>query len=95
MKPIRLGHRQPSLRICRRASSKVLVETRLFGRNAMRGIILEQSVQQVDAGLVETRYDLGGFLAAPFGEGGFEVREGGDTWPVRFVGSAEESVERF
>ena len=76
----------------RRASLlKVRVHASLLCGDAAGGVVDEHVLQQVLAEVVEAGDEVGVEVAAPFGEGGFEVGEGGYAGPVEFGGCAEEA----
>lgn len=76
----------------RTALLEVGVHASLLSGDAAGGVVDEHVLEQVLAEVVEARDQVGVEVAAPFGEGGFEVGEGGYAGPVEFGGCAEEAI---
>lgn len=75
----------------RAALLKVRVHAGLLGGDAAGGVVDEHVLEQVLAEVVEAGDEVGVEVAAPLGEGGFEVRERGYAGPVKFGGGSEEA----
>lgn len=80
--------------MCRAALLKVGVHASLLGGDATGRVVDEHVLEQVLAEVVESGDQVSAKVAAPFGEGGFEVGEGGYAGPVEFGGCSEEARGR-
>ena len=80
-----------SARVRRAPLLKVRVHAGLLGGDAAGRVVDEHVLEQVLADVVEAWDQVGVEVAAPFGEGGFEVGEGGYAGPVEFGGCSEEA----
>lgn len=80
-------------RIVRAAVAEVGVHAGLLRRESVRGVVLEQGLQELQTSLFEAG-DNGDIGALPLGESRLVIGEGGNTRPNLFIGSTEDTAEK-